>query len=148
MDKKLLVEEYNQYFTDKPDKWVGGTRNVFAFTHIPITPESILDVGCGNGHTLAYFASVYPVAELAGIDISQVACQIARENVPDAKIHEGFIEDVILGRFDLVLCMGTAEHFLDLHAGLKALKRCLRYGGVCLFRSSKLPCLFTWPRRV
>lgn len=124
-----LIAEYDRYFLNDPDKWTGPKRNQFAekvLEKYNITPDYILDVGCGNGHTLKHFKGVYPDAELHGLDLSPVACEIARQNVEGSVISKGFVEnanfDVL---FDLILCMGVAEHFLDIKNGLRAMRKLL-----------------------
>lgn len=135
MDRTDLIKEYDDYFTENPGKWTGAKRNRFAeqvLSQIPIKPRAVLDVGCGNGHTLKHFREVYPQADLYGMDLSPVACSIARSNVKGSTIINTFVED--FGQapslyFDLILCMGTGEHFLDLTAGFKALRNLLTQEG-------------------
>ncbi len=43
-------------------------------------PAHILDVGCGEGHTLAALAARYPPAHLSGLDKDPVALGLARAN--------------------------------------------------------------------
>lgn len=118
-NRTSLVAEYDAYFTKDPGKWAVTARNQFAFEAVqPARPDSILDIGCGNGHTLKYLGQQYPEAALFGIDISPVAAALAIEN-SGADVTATFIEEYQPGRkFDLVLCMGTAEHFLDPLQGL------------------------------
>lgn len=129
-----LIEEYNNYYRMDPTKWTGNRRNRFAGNvtrELIKKPKNILDVGCGNGHTLKYFKRVYPGTKLYGLDLSPVACKIASDNVSGATIVEGFIEDFDLGcQFDLILCMGVAEHFLNIEAGLRSIKNLLSKRGV------------------
>ena len=134
MNKDTLITEYDNYFKDNPGKWTGLKRNRFAagvVTEHISNPKRILDVGCGNGHTLKHFKRVYPDAKLYGLDISPVACKIASDNVRRATILTGFIEDFDMGcQFDLILCMGVAEHFQDIEAGFAAMKRLLSKRGL------------------
>lgn len=134
MNRQELVTEYDDYFKENPAKWTGLKRNRFAagvITEYLNKPKRILDVGCGNGHTLKHFKRVYPDAKLYGLDISPVACKIASDNVRGSTIATGFIEDFDMGcEFDLILCMGVAEHFQDIEAGFAAMKRLLSKKGV------------------
>jgi 2-polyprenyl-3-methyl-5-hydroxy-6-metoxy-1,4-benzoquinol methylase len=134
MHRDDLVAVYNNYYEHNPHKWVSEDRNRFAagvLTEHMSNPKRILDVGCGNGHTLAYLAHTYPEAQLYGIDLSPVACKIASDTVTDATIMTGFIEDFELGvQFDLILCMGVAEHFLKIEDGLVAINRLLSKRGL------------------
>lgn len=124
MDRQSLIAEYDAYFTEKPGKWAVEARNKFAVDVIlNVThADTILDIGCGNGHTLAYFGNEFPDAKLYGIDISPVACDLAREN-SGAVVECTFIEDYHPDmKFDIVLCMGTAEHFEHPVDGLKSIR--------------------------
>jgi len=125
MDKKTLVAEYDDYFRKNSHKWAEDDRNAFALDVLNKHVSSInkvLDVGCGNGHTLAYFMQHWD-SKFYGIDLSPVACQIASET--GAIIYTGFIEDMPPMKFDVILCMGVAEHFLDIVEGLKKIKSLL-----------------------
>lgn len=133
MNKQDLVKEYDDYYTDNPRKWAVDARNQFAFEQIAKSsqgqePKTILDVGCGNGHTLKYFGQKYPQASLFGIDISPVASRLAEAN-SGATVATCFIEDYKpeFG-FDLVLCMGVAEHFADPLEGLKKIRALMPNG--------------------
>lgn len=127
-----LIEEYDKYYTDKPGRWKSDKRNRFAEKIIrkhTSSPGVILDVGCGNGHTIAHFQRAFPEAALHGIDLSPVACEIAWKET-GARIWSGSIEEYSPGfGFDLILCMGTAEHFLDVGLGLEAMRTLLEPGG-------------------
>jgi SAM-dependent methyltransferase len=123
VERAQLVEEYDAYYTANPGKWAAVARVKFAWKATRhLAPTSILDVGCGNGHALEYFKGRYPEADLFGIDLSPVACDLAYKR-SGAHIENVFIEDYRPGRkFDLVLCLGTAEHFTDPLAGLQAIR--------------------------
>jgi SAM-dependent methyltransferase len=136
MNRHSLITEYDKYFKDNPTKWANKTglrRDRLAagiITEYINKPKRIVDVGCGNGHTLKHFGRVYPEAKLYGLDISPVACKLASLNVRRATIATGFVEDFELGfTFDLILCMGVAEHFQDIELGLRAMKRLLSKKG-------------------
>jgi 2-polyprenyl-3-methyl-5-hydroxy-6-metoxy-1,4-benzoquinol methylase len=109
-----LIQKYDDYFTKDPDKWAGDPRNEFCFNAVRTYPyiERIIDAGCGNGHSLLYFYNKWGLsAQYAGIDMSPVACELARKKVPTADIRCGLIEDCEFEKpFDLVLLLGVLEH--------------------------------------
>ena len=78
--------------------------------------ESILDIGCGPGLTLATLAETAPNARLVGIDKSEEFVHLARERTPTATIHVMDAQQLDLGgeRFDLIVvrlvlwCVGDA----------------------------------------
>lgn len=75
-------------------------------------PSEILDVGCGEGYTLAALRAGGITCPMAGIDFSAEAVELARQRVPDATFT---VEDALVvaetGRkFDLVLMTEVLEH--------------------------------------
>ena len=51
----------------------------WALSKLPdISPEAILDIGCGGGMMISLLAAKYPDAAVAGIDISDTAVDYAR----------------------------------------------------------------------
>jgi len=81
----------------------------------------MLDIGCGNGHTIQYFKKHWPNTLYYGVDLSPVAIELAKERVPDAEFIAGDYKELTL-HCDLVTVMGVAEHFENLVDGLKSLK--------------------------
>jgi len=79
------------------------------------TAESILDVGCGPGQ-LAQLLMEQRLRDYVGVDISEVAIDMARERVPGAKF---LVEDVCTGttvatsKVDVVIATEALEHLDD-----------------------------------
>ena len=121
------VKRYNKIYTDKPEKWADGPgvyRNMVAFSHVAKyvkNPRSIIDIGCGNGHTVEFFHQRWPDAQYWGIDYSDVAIELAKKRCPEAVFLVGDYNDYAI-HCDLALVMGVAEHFEELVKGLKSLK--------------------------
>lgn len=69
-------------------------------------PKRILDFGCGTGVAGVLLHSLYPQAEIMGIDVSERAADMARENYGKAGIHgEVLVQDGLKeedGLFDLI----------------------------------------------
>ena len=119
------VEFYNDIYRQKPDKWANDFRDQYAFNSLfdlLEQPEAMLDYGCGNGHTIAYFKEFWPKTNFSGLDISDVALEIAKQRVPEAEFYK-----VIPFRktWDVITIMGVAEHFDDPLAELKHIRRLL-----------------------
>jgi len=130
-----LIKKYDEYYTKNKDKWSSDDRNRLAYDtvaeYIP-EPTEILDVGCGNGHTLEYFQKRHAAAKMYGIDLSQVAIDIAKAKVVDGKLEATFLAEYTPRRkFQVIVCLGSAEHFTDLEGDLKKMKSLLKKGGVC-----------------
>jgi SAM-dependent methyltransferase len=121
------VARYNRIYTDNPEKWAGdpgGLRDLVAYSHLHKyfkQPETVLDIGCGNGHTIEQFKKFWPDTLYYGIDISDVAIQLAKERVPEEEFIVGDFKDYTI-HCDLVLVMGVAEHFENLIDDLRTLK--------------------------
>ena len=81
--------------------------------------KSILDVGCGAGDNLAAL-NLTGRYELAGVDVSQEAIDLAREKVPDAQLHVLDVErEKLQQKFDLVMTVQVVEHIVDDMAALR-----------------------------
>lgn len=134
-------EEYDELYSAKPGKWVNPKRDAFAFNHVSEylkdPPYSLLDLGCGNGHTLEMFHSMWPHVHYYGIDLSPVAIKLARSKVPGAKLYASRLDafdpmEVVdrFGPFNVILIMGVAEHFRDITEELDEVRRRLAKDGI------------------
>lgn len=87
------------------------------------TGKRLLDVGCGNGFLLR--AACEAGLETYGIDISDVAIELARQNAPDANVKVGSAEDLSYSDdfFDYLTCVGTLEHCSDMNRALREMYR-------------------------
>jgi len=81
--KQSLIEEYDRFYLHNPRIWIDDTRNQFAFSalsgYLKQAPASVLDVGCGNGHTIKYFSERWQDTRFTGLDLSPVAIKIAKK---------------------------------------------------------------------
>jgi len=138
VSKEDLVKKYDEYYAKDKGKWSVPERNKLAYDavkRLKESPAEILDIGCGNGHTLEYFHEKYPDAKLYGLDLSPKAIEIAKEKLPDdATFYTEFLTDLSARKkFDLILCLGTAEHFEDLSENLAKVKSLLKKDGIAYF---------------
>ena len=119
------VEFYNKIYSENSDVWSQEWRDLFAWyaisRHIE-QPESLLDIGCGVGHTIEYLSEKWPDTEFTGIDLSDVAIEVAKEKVPGADFIAGDYQVRQWKMFDVVVLMGVIEHFKDLVKALWELK--------------------------
>jgi len=100
--------------------------------------SSMLDLGCGPGTDLAYFARLYPGRQYVGVDVSERMVAVARDNltaVPGARIERGCAADVprLLGgdRFDVIYSFfGPLNTEPDLGAAARVLAGVVAPGGV------------------
>ena len=112
----------------------------------------LLDAGCGRGEVLR--AAARSGAEVAGIDYSEAAVDVARDTlaeVPGADVRRGDVAELPWedGSFDRILCGDVIEH-LDPEHGRRALAefhRVLRPGGRLLVHTApnRLFTTLAWP---
>jgi SAM-dependent methyltransferase len=121
-----VVEFYNKIYSGNPKKWDVDYRDETAFYVLSKhteQPETFLDIGCGNGHTIEYFSKLWPDTEYYGVDLSDVAIGFAKERIPEANFICASYEDADVPLCDVVILMGVAEHFEDLCDSLSDLKK-------------------------
>lgn len=108
-----MTDFYDEHYRAHPNAWSHPARDEFAFNALSKFPEpaSMLDVGCGSGHTLAYFAHRWPETDYYGLDTSRVALELARKKVKSAKFFETLADAPRVG---LIIMLGVLEHFPDL----------------------------------
>lgn len=123
------AEFYDAIYREKPDKWADNMRNSFAFgalSEMINNPGSMLDVGCGCGHTLEYFRYRWRDTQYMGVDISPVALELAKERLPEAEFSRALPQ---LRKFDVITIMGVAEHFRSPSSELQNIGSMLAPGG-------------------
>jgi len=134
-----LQKFYDELFKKNPKKWANKDRDKFTFEicqkHLNFI--KVLDIGCGNAHTLKTFHELSPSkSEYFGLDLSAEAIKLAEENAPFAAFWNAkFEEFTTRHKFDLILNMGTIEHFLNLMPNMAKLKKLLRKGGIIYFEA-------------
>lgn len=93
---------------------LGSLARLFGLS--PELPEQarILELGCAGGGNILPLASLYPAAELVGIDLSQdhidQGLEVARKlQLKNIQLKQGSIEELdrTWGEFDYILCHGV-----------------------------------------
>src|SRR5438445_2802457 len=99
--------------------------------------RSMLDLGCGPGTDLAWFAARYPGRRCAGVDVSPRMVELARAKLADrgVRVERGCAADlprVFPGeRFDLIYSFfGPLNTEPDLNRAVEALAQAVAPGGV------------------
>ena len=115
--------------------------------------ERYLDIGCGNGYTVRWAASVSPDVDAVGLDVSSEMIRRARAlSAPQENAH--FIcgelpqPQVAAGSVDAAFSMEALYYFADVSAGLREVAAVLRPGGrfgcvVDYYRENEAS--HTWP---
>lgn len=97
----------------------------------PLAQCEVVDVGCGYGWLLDYFASA---RRLCGSDISEHAIAMARSRHPDREYRQADLLDgpPFEGTFDVVLAVNLIEHLTDPQTGVESIRALCRPGSVVL----------------
>lgn len=101
----------------------------------------ILTAGGGTGNATIYYAEQlrnYPEAEIVYVDLSEHSMSIAKRRaeirgLTNIKFVHGSLlecENLDIGEFDIINCVGVLHHLENPDAGLKALKKVLKPDGV------------------
>jgi len=98
---------------------------------LPVRADHVLEVGCGQGGTLAWLKDSGIAKRTTGIEIDAAAAAVARTRVDH--VVEGDADAAIdalpAGELDLVLCLDVLEHLVDPWRTMERLARVLRPGG-------------------
>jgi len=102
-------------------------------------PQRILEVGCGRGEFAIFLRRQFPDADIAGIDFSEAAIQIAAERSEKGEANVNFIradaENLPFDdeTYDLVISCECMEHVHDPEKMARELSRIARLGAkICL----------------
>jgi ubiquinone/menaquinone biosynthesis C-methylase UbiE len=136
----------------KPDGWLGRVNlwsmnrrhskvTEWGLTHVSVNrTDTILDVGCGGGMTLARLAALATEGKTYGIDYSETSVTASRR-ANHTSIAAGRV-DVQLGSvshlpfpdqmFDLVTAVETHYYWPDLDTDMREVLRVLKRGGTLI----------------
>lgn len=100
---------------------------------LPAGPASVLDAGCGTGGFLRRMESAGHRWQLAGVDLSPVACALARART-SAEIREGSLLALPFAdaSFDAIVTGDVLYHVEDVGAALREFARCLKPNGTVI----------------
>lgn len=106
-------------------------------SNVKLEKMNVLDAGCGSGHRIANVAEFFTKCNFLGIDISEKSLEIAndlknKKNLQNLQFqnHDVMNGVEILGKFDLVLCMGVLHHLSNPDKGLQMLVDTLSDTGI------------------
>jgi SAM-dependent methyltransferase len=93
--------------------------------------SAVLDAGCGTGGLIRRLAPQRPAWNWTGVDVSPLACELARERVGGAEIREASVTALPFGdaALDAVVSADVLYHVDDDVAALREFSRVLRPGG-------------------
>ena len=90
--------------------------------------QQVLDIACGKGEWL--IAASENGALPSGIDLSSVAIDVCKANLPQGDFHVGCAEQLPFpdATFDLITCLGSLEHFVEPEQALREMVRVAKLG--------------------
>ncbi len=91
----------------------------------------ILDAGCGTGGLIRRLRASRPDWDWTGVDLSAVACELARQRAPGTEIREANVVQLPFAErsFDAIVSADVLYHVDDDMAALREFLRVLRPGG-------------------
>jgi malonyl-CoA O-methyltransferase len=104
-------------------------------SHIPILANinNILDLGCGTGNSIESLLSLYPDADVLGVDIAEGMIEYCREKWKDYKkinFHQCDIEDLELSqKYDLIISSCSLQWLTDIKSTFNKFLNCMNPGG-------------------
>jgi SAM-dependent methyltransferase len=122
----------------------GETREYFAHQRVeqtlglcpnPSEIRTIIDFGCGLGHTTPHVLAAFPSANVIGIDTGQAVIQAAQQRYAGVRTQFTCGEPTMPPPADLVYCNGVFHHIARAERKAVASKifRWLRPGGLFAF---------------
>jgi SAM-dependent methyltransferase len=129
------AEEYRKLAAVEDAMWYFGALHTHIWrelvANVPAGPGRILDAGCGTGGLIRRLAPRRPEWRWTGIDVSPLACELARER-SGADIREGSVTELPFpdGVFSAVVSADVLYHLDDDVAALREMARVLRPGGI------------------
>lgn len=132
-------EELEEYYDGELDtsylfKYSANATARAALHHRVIAPHlhtgRVLDVGCGTGDYLAYFAA--RGWNCRGLELSSVLARFAREQQGLDVVRDDFMRHDFGERFDVVSAQHVLEHMIDPLAFLRRVRELLVDGGYFL----------------
>ena len=109
-------------------------------SHVPTTPQSVLELACGTGRVTRHLRKRLPLsARLIATDLSPDMLEVARERLQDPSIDFRMADAMDLpfpaNSFDVVVCQFGLMFLPDKQKGVNEAYRVLKPGGTFIFNT-------------
>ena len=116
--KKISSKELLSYYENQAEEMplFGSLREISLAENViaafPLSFQSVIDVGSGEGFLLAEIRKKYPSATITGFDISKKRLLQTKQHVPTALLARGDVLKLPFqdNSFDVVVCSELLEH--------------------------------------
>lgn len=120
-----------QKYDDKPDGYFARARTEI-LSLLPQHAPQVLEIGCGNGATLAWLKANGVAGHTTGIELAEHMAPAAQKNVD--RLITGNVEAILEAHasdveYDLVLCLDVLEHLVDPWEMMRKIAHVLKPGG-------------------
>lgn len=95
-----------------------------------ISNSKVVDLGCGAGNIAGYLQKNHKKWNITGIDISENALRVAKNNYKEIKFLKSSAENISIKNLDLIYAFDTLEHFDNLSNVIKNAYSNLKNGGI------------------
>ena len=123
----MASNDHSKYSTINPIKkaLIRNFQNHLLAVIKQFNPESILDVGCGEGHVIRLIRNNDWNLKLVGLDIDKNSLKMAKEKIENVNFIYGDIYELPFddNSFDLVICSEVLEHLKKPALAMKELNR-------------------------
>ena len=133
--QQTIINWFDKTYKSKGFSYLRPPEAYLSFVEIlDLKPEdSVVDIACGPGLflKLAYEKG----CQCSGIDASKLAIQMAKSYVPKSDVRKSNAENLPFpdNSFDVVVCLGALERFINLDVALSQLLRVAKNNALFCF---------------
>ncbi|MBE7158984.1 MAG: class I SAM-dependent methyltransferase, partial [Rhodospirillales bacterium] len=121
----------NHQYAAKHDDYFGMERSEI-FPLLPAVCHDVLEIGCGNGGTMAWLRTKRDLHRAVGMELMPEQAVEARHSFDEVITGNIEQQELPTGRFHLILALDVLEHLVDPWGMIQRLHKVLRPGGSLL----------------